>query len=79
MVFYSLFLLRRLEFQPLWVTVTALFMLDKVWTVKRLGARAMLTSMALVPELMYDLFQQAVYVVAAFKSLRGSNQDWVAT
>lgn len=78
-VVYSLLLLGGLSTRPLWLGLTALFVFERVWTVRKVGRSSMLTAMAIVPEMFYDTFQQFIFVAAGLKSLRHSNQEWVAT
>lgn len=79
MVAYSLILLGRLEFKPFWMWITAIFLVERVWTVRSLGPKAMVISLTMIPEMIYDAFQQYVFVIAAFKSIRRSDQAWAAT
>ncbi len=48
-----------------WLAVTALFVVERVVTVRRRGRRAMLLAAPVVVEFGYDLFQQAVFLRAA--------------
>ena len=52
---------------PFWTAIGAIFVVEKVVSVRRAGPRAVLVALLMVPEMLYDLFQHAVY----FTSLWG--------
>jgi poly-beta-1,6-N-acetyl-D-glucosamine synthase len=62
--------------QGLWWSLPALFVVERVWTVRRAGATAMVLAAPIVVELVYDLFQQAVYLRAATDIVRGRAAAW---
>ncbi|WP_103381057.1 glycosyltransferase family 2 protein [Pseudonocardia dioxanivorans] len=60
----------------LWIAVTAVFVVERVWTVRARGWRGMALALPMVVEFGYDLFQQAVFLRAAADALRGDRADW---
>ncbi|MDN5931732.1 MAG: glycosyltransferase family 2 protein [Pseudonocardia sp.] len=60
----------------LWIVITALFVVERVVTVRRRGPRAMLLAAPVVVEFGYDLFQQAVFLRAAADLLAGRTAVW---
>jgi poly-beta-1,6-N-acetyl-D-glucosamine synthase len=60
----------------LWWALPALFVTERVWTVRRAGWRAMALAAPLVVEFGYDLFQQAIYLRAAADSLLRRTPTW---
>ena len=64
---------------PVWLAVTAVFVVDRVVEVRRAGPLAMLVAGLLVPELAYDIFQETVYLVSVIKAFRGTHTAWVQT
>lgn len=62
--------------QGVWLVLPALFVTERIWTVRRQGIRAMALAAPLVLEFTYDLFQQAIYVRAALDTLAGRAATW---
>lgn len=50
------------KFSWFWSSISVLFITERVWTVRKAGWKAMLLSLAMLPELCYDFFQHAVWV-----------------
>jgi poly-beta-1,6-N-acetyl-D-glucosamine synthase len=59
-----------------WLLVTAIFLVERIWTVRRRGWRGILLAAPIVVEFSYDLFQQAVYLAAAAAMLQGRTAQW---
>lgn len=59
-----------------WLGITALFVVERVVTVRRRGVRAMLLAAPVVVEFGYDLLQQAVYLRAAADLLTRRAASW---
>jgi poly-beta-1,6-N-acetyl-D-glucosamine synthase len=59
-----------------WLAVTALFVVERVVTVRRRGWRAVLLAAPVVVEFGYDLFQQAVFLRAAADLVAGRVPQW---
>ncbi|MET8475415.1 glycosyltransferase family 2 protein [Streptomyces sp. NPDC006422] len=68
-----------LGISPFWTAVGALFIVEKVVSVWRAGWRARLLAAVLVVELLYDLFQHAVYFRALIDLALRREERWVAT
>ncbi len=64
---------------PFWTAIGLIFMVEKVVSVRRAGPRAVAVALLMVPEMLYDLFQHAVYFVSLWGLLRRSEEKWVAT
>jgi biofilm PGA synthesis N-glycosyltransferase PgaC len=60
-----------------WTAVTALFVFERVWTVRGNGVGDLLFAAALLPEWMYEQWRSAVYWLAAWKTLRGARREWI--
>lgn len=66
-------------FSVFWTAITVLFVAERTLTVRRLGWRAALFAAPLVPELLYDVFRQAVFVRSLVDLLLRREARWVAT
>lgn len=64
---------------PFWTAVGAIFVVEKVWTVRRAGPLAVLVALLMLPEILYDLFQHAIYFTSLWGLARRSEEKWVAT
>ena len=62
--------------QGLWWALPALFVTERVWTVRRAGWKAMALAAPVVIEFGYDLFQQGIYLRAAVDSLLRRPASW---
>ncbi|MEV5612408.1 glycosyltransferase family 2 protein [Streptomyces sp. NPDC052225] len=62
-----------------WTAITLLFVVERTLTVRRLGWRAALLALPLLPELLYDAFRQAVFVRSLIDLLLRREAHWVAT
>jgi poly-beta-1,6-N-acetyl-D-glucosamine synthase len=62
-----------------WVLINALFIGERVITVRRAGWRAMWVALILVPELLYDWFMAGAYLSGLMKHLSGSTAQWLET
>jgi poly-beta-1,6-N-acetyl-D-glucosamine synthase len=65
-----------LKLSPFWLGIGALFLLERVVTVRAAGPRGLVVAGSLVLEFVYDVFQQAVYLTAAWNLLRGREARW---
>lgn len=63
-------------FQPLWVLVAVLYMCEQTFSVRKGGWRAVLVSLAVVPELILNAFLNLVYVVSYYGALFASDEKW---
>jgi poly-beta-1,6-N-acetyl-D-glucosamine synthase len=59
-----------------WLGLTGLFVVERMWTVRRHSWRAVVLAAPIVIEFGYDLFQQAVYLRAAIDMLFRRTADW---
>lgn len=60
----------------LWLAVTGMFVVERMWTVRARGPRAVLLAAPIVVEFAYDLFQQAVFLRAAADTLGRRTAQW---
>lgn len=65
-----------ITFHPFWIGVTGVFVLERVVTVRTRGIRQMALAASLVPELVYDVFLQAVQARAFWHALRKHEKKW---
>lgn len=63
----------------LWTSIGALFVIEKVVTVRAAGPRAVLVAIAMVPEMLYDLFQHFIYFGSLWGLLRRNEETWATT
>jgi poly-beta-1,6-N-acetyl-D-glucosamine synthase len=82
---YILFLVLQLTlvgtvgFSPFWTAIGMIFVVEKVVSVHRGGWRAVLLAAVMLPELLYDLFQHAVFFRALYDLARRKAERWVPT
>lgn len=62
-----------------WALLTLVFIADRVSAVRAQGTRSMLLAALLVPEVIYNMFAQVVYVTALYKAFRGGPSTWHET
>lgn len=64
---------------PFWTSIGLIFVVEKTVSVRRAGPKALLVALLMIPEMLYDLFQHAVYFASLWGLLRRSEEKWVAT
>jgi biofilm PGA synthesis N-glycosyltransferase PgaC len=64
---------------PFWTAIGLIFVVEKTVSVRRAGPLAVLVAVLMVPEMLYDLFQHAVYFTSLWGLVRRSEEKWVAT
>jgi len=64
---------------PFWTAIGLIFVVEKTVSVRRAGPLAVLVAALMIPEMLYDLFQHAVYFTSLWGLLRRSEERWVAT
>ncbi|MFZ3572102.1 glycosyltransferase family 2 protein [Streptomyces sp. BH097] len=62
-----------------WTSIMLIFVVERTLTVRRLGWRATLLALPLIPELLYDVFRQAVFVRSLVDLVLRREAHWVAT
>jgi poly-beta-1,6-N-acetyl-D-glucosamine synthase len=65
-----------LKLSPFWLAIGGLFLVERVITVRAAGLRGLAVAGTFVLEMLYDVFQQAVYLIAAWNCLRGREARW---
>jgi cellulose synthase/poly-beta-1,6-N-acetylglucosamine synthase-like glycosyltransferase len=63
-------------FQPLWVLVGVMYVFEQTFSVRRGGWRAVLVSLAVVPELFLNIFLDIVYVMSFYGALFATDEAW---
>lgn len=63
-----------LRFLPFWLAVTAVFAVNRVWTVRKRGLLMMLMAGLLVVEMCYDIALQAIHVKAICQAFFGTKE-----
>ncbi|WP_245883069.1 glycosyltransferase [Streptomyces hyaluromycini] len=64
---------------PFWTAIGLIFIVEKTVSVRRAGPKAVLVAALMIPEMLYDLFQHAVYFTSLWGLVRRSEEKWVAT
>lgn len=67
---------RTLHLQPLWMAVTALFVAERVVTVRSRGPGQMALAATLAVEMSFDLFLQAIHAKALWDTLTKKERRW---
>lgn len=62
-----------------WASIGMLFVVEKVVTVRAAGPKAVLVAVAMVPEMLYDLFQHCVYFSSLWGLVRRNEETWAST
>lgn len=78
-VVLELVYLGRIGVNPFWTSIGAIFVVEKVVSVWRMGWPTRLLAAVLVVELAYDLFQHAVYFRALIDLALRREERWAAT
>jgi cellulose synthase/poly-beta-1,6-N-acetylglucosamine synthase-like glycosyltransferase len=63
-------------FQPLWVGVAVLYVAEQTFSVRKGGGRAVLVSLAVLPEIVLNVFLNTVYVLSARGALFATDETW---
>jgi cellulose synthase/poly-beta-1,6-N-acetylglucosamine synthase-like glycosyltransferase len=63
-------------FQPLWVGVAVMYVAEQTFSVRKGGWRAVLVSLAVLPEIFFNLFLNVVYVISAYGALFATDEQW---
>lgn len=73
----SWFLIGFVAWDPRWLPITAVFVLERVVTVRRQGWWALLTAAALLPEWCYEQVRSFAYWRALAQTVRGTDRVWI--
>ena len=63
-------------FHPIWIGVMIIMWLSQIVTVRRAGWKATLTAAIIIPDFLYDCFQQLIYIKCYFDVLRSKEGAW---
>lgn len=61
---------------PAWTACAAFVIFERVWSVRTGGWRSMAVAATIIPEWLYDMFRQAIFLTALAKSIRGRATIW---
>ena len=75
-LFWAVAVQHSLQFYPVWIAVTAIFVAERAVSVRRRGWRMSLLATTLVVEMPFDLFLQAVNVKAYWQAIFKSERSW---
>lgn len=78
-VILELVLIGSMTVSPFWTAIGALFVVEKTVSVRKAGWRSVVLAALLVPELLYDMFQHAVYFRSLYDAARRREERWIAT
>jgi len=63
-------------FPLFWIAVAVLYLLEQTWSVRLGGRRAVLLSLAVIPEIIYSLFLDVVFVMSLFGMIVSQRESW---
>lgn len=63
-------------FHPLWMLVAVLYVAEQTFSVRKGGWRAVLVSLAVLPELLLTVFLHVVYVISYYGALFATDEQW---
>ena len=63
-------------FEPLWVGVAVLYVAEQTFSVRKGGWRAVLVSLAVLPEMFLNAFLNVIYVIALYGALFATDEKW---
>ena len=75
-LFWAIAVQHSLQLYPVWVAVTAIFVVERAVSVRRRGWRMSLLATTLVVEMPFDLFLQAVNVKAYWQAMFKAERSW---
>lgn len=73
------FVYGSIEWATPWLSITALFIADRLVTVRKEGGKAIVTAALILPEMAYDWFNSISFLVALAKHIRNTETRWVDT
>jgi cellulose synthase/poly-beta-1,6-N-acetylglucosamine synthase-like glycosyltransferase len=62
--------------QPLWLAVAGLYVFEQTFSVRKGGWQALLTSLAIVPEILLNMFLNLVYIVTFLGVIFATDEAW---
>ncbi len=62
--------------QPLWVAVAVLYLFEQTFSVRKGGWKAILVSLAIVPEIVLNVFLDIVYIVTFWGTVFATDEAW---
>lgn len=62
--------------KPIWIAVMVLFVFEQTFSVRKGGKKAVIVSLAILPELFLNIFLNVVYVLSYFGTLFATDEVW---
>lgn len=59
-----------------WFFISSILVIERVWTVRRGGRRAVILSALILPEITYDVFLHFVFTIALADAVTGTRASW---
>mgnify|MGYP000494636392 FL=1 len=63
-------------FQPIWIAVAGVYIVEQTFSVRKGGWKAILVSLAIVPELLLNVFLNIVYIVTFMGVIFATDEAW---
>jgi biofilm PGA synthesis N-glycosyltransferase PgaC len=63
-------------FQPIWIAVAVIYVVEQTFSVRKGGWRAILVSLAIVPEILLNIFLNVIYVVTFLGTVFATDEAW---
>lgn len=63
-------------FQPIWVAVAVVYLLEQTFSVRKGGIRSLVVSILVIPEILMNVFLDIIYVICFFGALFATDEKW---
>jgi cellulose synthase/poly-beta-1,6-N-acetylglucosamine synthase-like glycosyltransferase len=63
-------------FQPIWIAVAVVYILEQTFSVRKGGIRSLIVSILVIPEILMNIFLDAIYVICFFGALFATDEKW---
>ncbi len=63
-------------FQPLWIAVAVVYILEQTFSVRKGGIRSLVVSISVIPEILMNVFLDIIYVICFFGTLFATDEKW---
>jgi cellulose synthase/poly-beta-1,6-N-acetylglucosamine synthase-like glycosyltransferase len=63
-------------FQPLWITVAVVYIIEQTFSVRKGGIRSLIVSISIIPEILLNIFLDIIYVICFFGALFATDEKW---
>ncbi len=62
--------------KPIWLTVAIIYIFEQTFSVRSGGWKSILSSLLIIPELIYNIFLDFIYVICFIDFLFGKSESW---